>query len=76
MKRFSHVALLATTTLFLAACEGDDGVDGADGSNGTNGTDGLNSLVAFRDLSVGDVDCLGGGRAFDRTVADLSKRDS
>jgi len=77
MKRFSHVALLATTTLFLAACEGDDGVDGADGadgSNGTNGTDGLNSLVAFRDLSVGDVDCLGGGRAFDSGL-DTNRND-
>jgi hypothetical protein len=61
MKKFSHVALLATTTLFLAACEGDDG---ADGLNGANGADGLNSLVAFRDLAVGDVDCLGGGQVF------------
>lgn len=62
MKRFTHVALLATTTLFLAACEGDDGIDGADGADGT---DGLNSLVALRDLPVGDLDCLGGGQAFD-----------
>jgi hypothetical protein len=62
MKKFSHVALLATTTLFLAACEGDDGADGADGANGANG---LNSLVQLRDLAVGDVDCLGGGRVFE-----------
>ncbi len=74
MKRFSHVALLATTTLFLAACEGDDGDDGTNGTNGTNGTDGLNSLVAFRDLSVGDVDCLGGGRAFDSGL-DTNRND-
>ena len=65
MKKFSHVALLATTTLFLAACEGDDGADGFNGTAGANGADGLNSLVAFRDLAVGDVDCLGGGQAFE-----------
>jgi hypothetical protein len=65
MKKFSHVALLATTALFLAACDGDDGLDGADGANGADGTDGLNSLVAFRDLAVGDVDCLGGGQVFE-----------
>jgi hypothetical protein len=68
MKRFTHVALLATTSLFLAACDGDDGADGlngADGANGANGTDGVNSLVAFRNLAVGDVDCLGGGQVFE-----------
>ena len=65
MKKLSHVALLATTALFLAACDGDDGLDGADGANGADGTDGLNSLVAFRDLAVGDVDCLGGGQVFE-----------
>jgi len=65
MKRFTHVALLATTTLFLAACDGDDGADGLNGADGANGTDGVNSLVAFRNLAVGDVDCLGGGQVFE-----------
>jgi len=68
MKTFPKVALIATTTLFLAACEGDDGLDGADGTNGTDGADGLNglnSLVALRDLAVGDADCLGGGQVFE-----------
>jgi len=65
MKRLTHVALLATTTLFLAACEGDDGVDGVSGADGADGTNGLNSLVAFRNLAVGDVDCLGGGQVFE-----------
>ena len=71
MKRFSHVALLATTTLFLAACEGDDG---ANGLNGADGTDGLNSLVALRDLAVGDVDCLGGGQVFESGL-DTNRND-
>ena len=65
MKRFTHVALLATTSLFLAACDGDDGADGLNGADGANGTDGVNSLVAFRNLAVGDVDCLGGGQVFE-----------
>ena len=68
MKRFTHVVLLATTSLFLAACDGDDGADGlngADGADGSDGTDGVNSLVAFRNLAVGDVDCLGGGQVFE-----------
>lgn len=62
MKTFPHVAFLATTTLFLAACEGDDGTNG---QNGADGADGFNSLVAFRDLPVGDAVCLGGGQVFE-----------
>jgi hypothetical protein len=60
MQKYSHVAILATTTLFLAACEGGDGVNGLAGADGAGG---LNSLVAFRDLPVGDIDCIGGGQA-------------
>jgi hypothetical protein len=56
MKTFSKVALLATTTMFLAACEGDDGLDGIDGADGTNG---LNTVVALRDLPIGDAKCIG-----------------
>ena len=48
--------------LFLAGCDGDDGLTGADGMDGM---DGFNSLVAFRDLAVGDADCIGGGRVFE-----------
>ena len=62
MKTFSKVALLATTTMFLAACEGDDGLDGVDGADGT---DGLNTVVALRDLPVGDASCIGGGQVFE-----------
>jgi hypothetical protein len=74
MNKYSHVALLATATLFLAACEGDDGIDGANGADGANGTDGFNSLVAFRDLAVGDVDCLGGGQVFESGL-DTNRND-
>ena len=59
-KIYAVTALSAA--LFLAGCDGDDGLTGADGADGT---DGFNSLVAFRDLAVGDADCLGGGRVFE-----------
>jgi hypothetical protein len=51
-----------SAVIFLAGCEGDDGLNGADGADGA---DGLNSLVAFRELAVGDADCLGGGQVFE-----------
>ena len=57
--------------MFLSACEGDDGTNG---ENGANGADGLNSLVAIRDLAVGDADCLGGGQALDSGL-DTNRND-
>lgn len=74
MKKFSHVALLATTALFLAACEGDDGNNGLNGADGDNGMDGLNSLVSVRELPIGDVDCLGGGTVFESGL-DTNRND-
>lgn len=68
MKRVSHVVWLSMATLFLAACEGDDGADGQPGpagSTGPAGPSGLNSLTAFRDIPKGDAVCLGGGLAID-----------
>lgn len=57
--------------MFLSACDGDDG---AAGQNGADGTDGFNSLVAVRDLAVGDADCLGGGQTLDSGL-DTNRND-
>ena len=65
MRKYMHVAGLVAASMLIAACEGDDGADGANGANGTDGADGFNSLVALRDIPVGDAVCLGGGLAFD-----------
>ena len=72
-----YLVAAVTAAIFLAGCEGDDGVDGtngAAGADGANGTDGLNSLVAFRDLPVGDAVCLGGGLVLDAGL-DTNRND-
>jgi hypothetical protein len=71
VKNRTHALVALGAAIFLAGCEGDDGLlgaagaDGADGADGIDGNDGLNSLVAFRDLPVGDADCIGGGQVFE-----------
>lgn len=65
MKHPTYLATLLAASVFLAACEGDDGLDGTNGTSGSNGADGLNSLVATRDIPKGDAVCLGGGLALD-----------
>ena len=57
--------------LFMAGCEGDDGRNGTDG---VDGADGFNSLVAVRDLPVGDAVCLGGGTAVENGL-DTNRND-
>lgn len=68
-----HTRTLAAlgAAIFLAGCEGDDGLNGADGADGA---DGFNSLIAFRDLPIGDPDCLGGGQVFE-TGLDTNRND-
>ncbi len=62
MNNPKKLLLLAGASVFLAACEGDDGLNG---TNGADGADGLNSLVATREIPKGDAVCLGGGLALD-----------
>jgi hypothetical protein len=63
-----------SAVLFLAGCEGDDGMNGMDGADGADGADGFNSLIAVRDLAVGDAVCLGGGTAVDSGL-DTNRND-
>jgi hypothetical protein len=74
MKKQAYLATLVSASIFLAACEGDDGLNGTNGANGVNGTDGLNSLVATRDIPKGDAVCLGGGLALDSGL-DVNRND-
>ncbi|MGB5627494.1 MAG: DUF4397 domain-containing protein, partial [Woeseiaceae bacterium] len=69
-KNFYAVSVLSATML-LAACDGDDGLNGTDGADGT---DGFNSLVATRDIPIGDAVCLGGGVALDSGL-DTNRND-
>ena len=69
-KKFALTAV-ASTGLFLAACDGDDGINGLAGADGT---DGFNSLVATRDVPLGDAVCLGGGLALDSGL-DTNRND-
>jgi hypothetical protein len=71
MNKQFYVASVLSAAMVLAACEGDDGSNGV---NGADGADGFNSLVALRDLPVGDADCLGGGQAFDSGL-DTNRND-
>ncbi len=71
MNNTKKLLLLAGASVFLAACEGDDGLNG---SNGADGTDGINSLVATRDIPRGDAVCLGGGLALDSGL-DTNRND-
>jgi hypothetical protein len=71
MNRNVKLISLAATSILLAACEGDDGLAG---SNGSDGVDGLNSLVATRDIPLGDAVCLGGGLALDSGL-DTNRND-
>lgn len=68
MNKPVYAVSLLSAALFLSACEGDDG------TNGLDGADGLNSLIAVRDLPVGDADCLGGGQALDSGL-DANRND-
>ena len=74
MKNLSHLAVVSTATLFLAACEGDDGRNGTNGADGADGADGLNSLVTTREIPKGDAVCLGGGLALDSGL-DVNRND-
>jgi hypothetical protein len=69
-----YAATAVSAVLFLAGCEGDDGFNGIDGLDGLDGEDGFNSLVAFRDVPVGDAVCLGGGSAIDSGL-DTNRND-
>jgi len=71
MNKRIYVAGILSASLFLAACDGDDGVNGADGMDGM---DGFNTLLAFRDIPMGDAVCLGGGRAADSGL-DTNRND-
>ena len=71
MKKQVYLATVVSASIFLAACEGDDGLNGA---NGADGTDGINSLVATRDIPKGDAVCLGGGLALDSGL-DTNRND-
>jgi hypothetical protein len=71
MKKQIYLATVVSASIFLAACEGDDGLNG---TNGANGTDGLNSLVATREIPKGDAVCLGGGLALDSGL-DTNRND-
>lgn len=59
MARLRNVFLVTAGAVLLSACEGDDGKNGVDGS------DGLNSVVATRELPMGDATCPGGGLVFE-----------
>lgn len=74
MKTKFYLVPLLGAAMFLSACDGDDGAAGQNGANGADGTDGFNSLVAIRDLQVGDTDCLGGGQALDSGL-DTNRND-
>lgn len=74
MKRQFYAVSVLSAALLLSACDGDDGAAGQDGADGMDGMDGFNSLVAVRDLQVGDVDCLGGGQALDSGL-DTNRND-
>jgi hypothetical protein len=60
--------------LIISACEGDDGANGIDGQDGADGSNGFNSLVAVRDLPIGDAVCLGGGQVLDSGL-DTNRND-
>ena len=74
MKKQAYLATVVSASIFLAACEGDDGLNGNNGVNGADGTDGFNSLVATRDIPKGDAVCLGGGLALDSGL-DTNRND-
>ena len=74
MKKQLYIASVLSAALIISACEGDDGANGIDGQDGADGTDGFNSLVAVRDVPVGDAVCLGGGQALDSGL-DTNRND-
>lgn len=74
MRNRIYAVTAVSAVLFLAGCEGDDGFNGIDGIDGLAGEDGFNSLIAFRDVPVGDDVCLGGGSAID-TGLDSNRND-
>ena len=65
MKQLIKLPAVAALVALLAACDGDDGDNGINGTSGSAGVDGLNSLVATRQLQLGDAVCPGGGIALD-----------
>ena len=74
MKKQGLTLAVLSATMFLAACEGDDGANGTNGTDGADGSDGFNSLIAFRDIPKGDAVCLGGGLAVDSGL-DTNRND-
>ena len=74
MKKQLYIASVLTAALIISACEGDDGANGIDGQDGADGSDGFNSLVAVRDIPIGDAVCLGGGQALDSGL-DTNRND-
>lgn len=74
MKKQVYAVSMLTTAMLLAACDGKDGAPGLNGQDGADGNDGFNTLIATRDLPVGDADCLGGGLALDSGL-DTNRND-
>lgn len=74
MKKQIYVLSMLSAAMLLAACEGDDGTNGNNGTDGSDGEDGFNSLVATRDIPIGDAVCLGGGLALDSGL-DTNRND-
>jgi hypothetical protein len=74
MKKQFYIASVLSAALVISACEGDDGANGIDGQDGADGSDGFNSLVAVRDIPIGDAVCLGGGQALDSGL-DTNRND-
>jgi len=70
MKKQLYISGLLSAALMISACDGSDGSNGANGVDGSDGSDGFNSLVAVRDVPVGDAVCLGGGQALGASAAD------
>jgi hypothetical protein len=74
MKKQLYIASVLSAALIISACEGDDGANGIDGQDGADGSNGFNSLVAVRDLPIGDAVCLGGGQVLDSGL-DTNRND-
>jgi hypothetical protein len=74
LKKRVYALTALSAAFFLAACSGDDGRDGEDGADGADGADGFNSLIAVRNVPVGDAVCIGGGQAVDSGL-DTNRND-
>ena len=74
MKKQLYIASVLSAALIISACDGSDGANGIDGQDGADGSDGFNSLVALRDLPIGDAVCLGGGQVLESGL-DTNRND-